>query len=98
MFKRGFVVKVDIIRALQRKEGLLFSEAEQIVNDLIDIMKETLESGDEILISGFGKFCLRDKKARPGRDPKSHRNYVISKRRVVTFSPSKVWRAELSEK
>ena len=92
------MVKVDIVRALQRKEKLLFGDADQIVNDLIDIMKETLESGDEILISGFGKFCLRDKKARPGRDPKSNRKYKISKRRVVTFSPSKVWRAELSGK
>ncbi len=92
------MVKVDIVRALQRKEGLLFAEAEQIVNDLIDIMKETLESGDEVLISGFGKFGLRDKKARPGRDPKSNRKYIISKRRVVTFSPSKVWREELSGK
>ncbi len=91
------MVKVDIVRSLQRKEKILFGEAEQIINDLIYIMKETLESGDEILISGFGKFGLRDKSPRPGRDPKSNRKYVISERRVVTFSPSKVWRGELSE-
>ena len=92
------MVKVDIVRTLQRKEGLLFGEAEKIINDLIDIMKERLESGEEILISGFGKFGLRDKEPRPGRDPKSNRGYEISARRVVTFSPSKVWRSELNGK
>ena len=92
------MVKVDIVRALQRKEGILFGEAEQIINELIDLMKETLESGEEILISGFGKFDLQDKKARPGRDPKSNRKHEISARRVVTFRPSKVWRNELNGK
>lgn len=92
------MVKVDIVRALQRKEGLLFGEAEQVVNELIDLMKETLESGEEILISGFGKFDLRDKNPRPGRDPKSNRKHEISARRVVTFSSSKVWRSELNGK
>lgn len=90
------MVKVDIVRALQRKEKLLFGEAEQIINDLIDIMKDTLESGENLLVSGFGKFELHDKESRPGRDPKSNKVYEISARRVVTFSPSKVWREDLN--
>ncbi|MBF0279119.1 MAG: HU family DNA-binding protein [SAR324 cluster bacterium] len=55
------MVKVDIVRKLQRQEGLLFGESEAIINTLIEIVKETLESGEEVLIIGFGKFDLRDK-------------------------------------
>ena len=90
------MVKVDIIRALQLKEGLSFGEAEKLINTLLDIMKDTLEQGENVLISGFGKFELRDKKERPGRDPKTKKAYKISKRRVVTFYPSKVWRSEVN--
>lgn len=90
------MVKVDFVRALQRSEGLLFGEAEEIINDLIEIMKEQLESGENVLISGFGKFDIREKASRPGRDPKSSKTYEISARRVVTFNPSKVWREEVN--
>ena len=90
------MVKVDIVRRLQRQEGLLFGEAEAIINTLLDIIKDTLESGEEVLISGFGKFELRDKPQRPGRDPKSGKQYQIDARRVVTFAPSKCWRGELN--
>ena len=72
------MVKVDIVRKLQRQERLLFGEAEAIINTLLDIIKETLESGEEVLISGFGKFQLKDKPARPGRDPKSGKEYEIA--------------------
>ena len=91
------MVKVDIIRAIQLKEGLQFGEAEKLVNDMLEIIKSTLESGEDVLVSGFGKFELRDKKARPGREPKTKKQYEISERRVVTFYTSKVWRAEVNE-
>lgn len=91
------MVKVDIIRAVQLKEGINFGEAEQLVNNLLDILKTTLESGENILISGFGKFELKEKPSRPGRDPKTKKEYAISQRRVVTFYPSKVWRQEIND-
>ena len=90
------MVKVDIVRKLQRQENLLFGEAEPMINELIEIIKETLESGEDILISGFGKFELRDKPARPGRDPQTGKEYEIDARRVVTFLPSKIWRKKLN--
>ena len=90
------MVKVDIIRAIQLKEGISFGEAEKLVNDMLEIIKDSLEVGEDVLISGFGKFELRDKKARPGRDPKTKKEYPISERRVVTFYPSKVWRTEVN--
>ena len=67
-----------------------------MINELIEIIKETLESGEDILISGFGKFELRDKPARPGRDPQTGKEYEIDARRVVTFLPSKIWRKKLN--
>ena len=91
------MVKVDIIRAIQLKESLSFGEAEKLVNELLEIVKETLESGENVLISGFGKFELRKKKSRPGRDPKTKKDYSIDARCVVTFYPSKVWRSEINE-
>jgi integration host factor subunit alpha len=91
------MVKVDIIRAVQFQTDIQFGEAELLVNMLLDLMKQSLENGEDVLVTGLGKFALRDKKERPGRDPKSKKNYVISARRIVTFHPSKVWRDELNE-
>ncbi len=90
------MVKADIIRAIQLKEGISFGDAETLVNSILEIVKNTLETGEDVLISGFGKFELRDKNARPGRDPKTKKEYRISPRRVVTFYPSKVWRNEVN--
>ena len=91
------MVKVDIVRALQLKEGLQFGESEELVNQMLDIVKNTLVDGEDVVISGFGKFKTSHKKARPGRDPKSKKTYEISARKVVTFSPSKVWREKLNQ-
>ena len=91
------MVKVDIIRNIQIKENISFGAAEKLVNDMLEIIKDNLENGEDVLISNFGKFSLKNKKPRPGRDPKSKKPYEISARRVVTFSPSKVWREEINE-
>ena len=90
------MVKVDIIRAIQLREKIPFWEAEKMVNELLEIVKQALESGDSVMVSGFGKFELRDKPQRPGRDPKSKKEYTIAERRVITFYPSRVWRNEIS--
>lgn len=92
------MVKVDIVRAIQLGAELQFGEAEKLVNEMLELIKETLENEENVLITGLGKFELRNKKPRPGRDPKSKKGYEISARRVVTFHPSKVWRDELNNK
>jgi len=89
------MVKVDIIRSIQLKEGLSFGESEALVNQILDILKESLIEGEDVLISGFGKFSLKRKKSRPGRNPKSGKVHEVSARRVVVFRPSKVWREEI---
>ena len=90
------MVKVDIVRKLQRQHGLQFGESTAIIDNLIEIIKNTLESGEDVLILGFGKFEFRDKPARPGRNPKSGKEYIIGDRRVVIFAASKVWREEIN--
>ena len=91
------MVKVDIVRAIQLGTGLQFGEAELLVNEMLEIMKQKLEKGEDVLITGLGKFELHEKDSRPGRDPKNKRDYQISARRVVTFRSSKVWRDEINE-
>ena len=92
------MVKVDIIRSIQLKAGLPFGDAEKLVNDMLELMKTSLESGEDVLISGFGRFELKDKPARPGRNPKSKEAYEISARRVATFYPSNIWRQKFKSK
>jgi integration host factor subunit alpha len=91
------MVKVDIVRAVQLQMQIHFGEAELLVNEVLDFMKDALEDGEDVLITGLGRFELREKQPRPGRDPKSKKAYEITERRVVTFHPSKIWRDELND-
>lgn len=89
------MVKADIIRSIELKLGLSHEEASQQVEQIIAVIKNTLEDGESVLISGFGQWKVRDKKIRVGRNPKTKEEYEISPRRVVTFYPSNVWRGEI---
>lgn len=89
------MVKADIIRSIELKLGLSHEEASQQVEQIISVIKNTLEEGESVLISGFGQWKIRDKKMRVGRNPKTKEEYEISPRRVVTFYPSNVWRGEI---
>ena len=60
----------------------------EIVETLLELMKSSLESGEDVLISGFGKFCVRDKKERKGRNPATGDDMILDSRRVVTFNCS----------
>ncbi len=83
------MTKADIVDTVYEKVGG-FSKKEAIdtVEAVFDIIKKTLEKGEKIKISGFGNFVVRDKKARPGRNPQTGREITISARRVLTFKPS----------
>ncbi len=91
------MVKADIIRSIELKLGLSHEEATQQVEQILALVKNTLTDGDAVLISGFGQWKVRDKKSRVGRNPKTKEEYEISPRRVVTFYPSNVWRAEIAK-
>ena len=76
--------------------GLNKSEAKDIVVLFFEEIKNALEQGRAVKISGFGKFALRDKGSRPGRNPKNGKEATITARRVVTFNASQKLKAQVS--
>ena len=89
--------KEDIVQSVT-KAGFTRSRAVDLVETMVDIIKDRLASGEELLISGFGKFYVRSKAARMGRNPKTGEEAVVSERRVVRFKCSPVLRDKINEK
>jgi len=90
------MTKADIVETLYEKVGFSRKESAEIVDLVFDLMKETLEGGDKIKISGFGNFLVREKRSRKGRNPQTGEEIQISARRVLTFKPSQVLRKALN--
>lgn len=90
------MTKADIIEGVYEKVGFSKKESAEIVELVFDTVKETLEQGDKIKISGFGNFQVRHKKARVGRNPQTGKEIEISARRVLTFRPSQVLKSALN--
>ncbi len=82
------LTKADIIEKLYRAEKFKRTEVANYVETLLEIIKEKLEAGEDILISGFGKFCIKDKGSRRGRNPHTGEPIILEPRRIVTFRPS----------
>ena len=78
--------------------GTTKKEATQTVEVLLEMIKQSLENGEDVLISGFGKFCVREKKERQGRNPQNGQNLILDARRVVTFNCSGVFKDWLNQK
>ena len=92
------MTKADIIEAVYEKVGgFSKKEAAEIVESVFNQIKETLERGEKIKISGFGNFIVREKKARIGRNPQTGEEITISARRVLTFKPSQVLKNSLND-
>ena len=91
------MTKADIVEIIHEKIGFGRKESTEIVEQVFEIMKETLESGEKIKISGLGNFAVRQKRPRRGRNPQTGKELVISGRRVVTFKPSNVLRKALNQ-
>ncbi len=70
----------------------------EMVEILLEIIKRTLESGDDVLISGFGKFCVKKKRERKGRNPATGEDMILAPRRVVTFTCSAKLKSKLNGK
>lgn len=69
-----------------------------LVESVLEIIKKKLESGEDVLISGFGKFCVNEKKERKGRNPATGEDLMLGARRVVTFNCSTVLREKMNGK
>ena len=91
------VTKADLIKAICEKMDWALRESTEIVEQVFDILKETLEGGEKIKIHGFGNFVVRRKRPRKGRNPQTGEEVTISGRRVVTFKPSIVLRKAVNK-
>jgi len=89
------LTKADLADALFDEVGLNKREAKEFVDAWFEAIREALESGQHVKLSGFGNFQLRDKSQRPGRNPKTGEEIPISARRVVTFKPGQKLRARV---
>src|SRR3989338_10232235 len=95
--QEGTLTKADIIESVYSKIGFSKKESAEIVELVLETMKQTLEKGEKIKISGFGNFVVRKKRPRIGRNPQTGEEIEISARQVLTFRPSQVLKAALNK-
>lgn len=89
------LTKADLANRLFEEVGLNKREAKEFVDAWFEAIRNALESGQHVKLSGFGNFQLRDKNQRPGRNPKTGEEIPISARRVVTFKPGQKLRGRV---
>ena len=82
------LTKQEIVDSIQERLGLSKSNSSTLLESLLDLIKSTLESGEDILVSGFGKFCVKDKSERRGRKSYIGNAVILDARRVITFKCS----------
>lgn len=90
------MTKKDLIENVRSTSNIQRKEAEEIVESVLDILKDTLASGEEIKVSGFGKFVVHQKYDRPGRNPQTGEPLTITARKILTFKPSILLKQELN--
>ena len=91
------LTKNQIVEAVQNQTGFPKNRSSEIVETLLEIIKRTLASGDDVLISGFGKFKVREKTERKGRNPATGDAMMLEARKVVTFKCSGKLRNRINE-
>lgn len=92
----GTMTRADLCDVIHRKVGLSKSEASHLVERILACMCGALADGEQIKLSGFGTFMLRDKSGRVGRNPKTGVEVPITPRRVMTFRPSQAMRESVA--
>lgn len=93
----GALTKEKIIDRIYQQVGLSKGQSRTVAEGLLEIIKKTLESGENLLISGFGKFVVKDKSARRGRNPQTTEDLQLRARRVVVFKTSGVLRDKINQ-
>ena len=89
--------KAELANCLSAKMSLTKHDAKELVENFFAVISDSLMQGEEVRITGFGNFNLRDKAARPGRNPRSGESVIINKRRVVTFKVGQKLKEVLSD-
>ena len=82
------LTKKDLIESIRSNNDLTMKQSTDLVASIIAIIKDTLVSGEDVLISGFGKFCVKQKAERKGRNPSTGEEQMLQARKVVTFKCS----------
>jgi integration host factor subunit alpha len=90
------LTKAVIVESVHNQLGLPKKECAEIVETLLEIIKSTLVSGEDLLISGFGKFEVKSKKERRGRNPHTGENLMLAPRRIVKFTCSAILRDKVN--
>ncbi|MEY3182608.1 MAG: hypothetical protein RLZ35_593 [Pseudomonadota bacterium] len=91
------ITKADLIQHLLKKPGLERVQAKAVVELFVQGISSHLQQGESVKITGLGCFKVRDKKERPGRDPKTQKGVPITARRVVTFRPGPTLKKRISQ-
>ena len=91
------LTKADIVESIIAQVGLARPDARQMVDDVFEEIRACLAAGEAVKLSGFGNFELRDKKERPGRNPKTGKEIPITARRVVSFKAGQKLKARVAE-
>ena len=82
------MTKADIVEVVHNRTGFSKKESSEAVEAILEVLKEELEEGEKVKLSGFGNFVIRQKEVRKGRNPKTGQEMEITARRVLTFKPS----------
>ena len=90
------LTKIDLIKSIYKQTGMYKKECVRAVDSVFEIIKEEMNQGNDIMISGFGKWAVKSKKDRKGRNPQTGEAIIIEARKVVTFKASSVLRNTLT--
>jgi integration host factor subunit alpha len=82
------LTKADLVESVQTELGFFKPQAIELIESLLELIKSKLESGEDVLVSGFGKFCVQKKHRRRGRNPATGEDMMLDARKVVTFKCS----------
>ena len=90
------MTKADIARSIHQQAGVAGTEAAELLEWILALLRSTLQQGEPIIITGFGRFTVRKKGPRQGRNLRTGEAIIIPPRKVVTFRPSSLWKAEVN--
>ena len=92
------LTKEHLVNSIYNNFDLPKAKSAKIIESLLELIKERLENGEDILVTGFGKFCVKDKSERRGRNPTTGKDLMLGSRRVVVFKCSGVLKNKLNGK
>ena len=91
------LTKAQMVKVNSKQNGFSLKQSSEIIETLLELIKKTLASGDEVMISNFGKFCIKEKKSRRGRNPATGEDMMLKPSKVATFRCSGTLRRKIND-